>query len=192
MKAFILVLILAIHDLLFGATPYTVQSTQVSSDGNTIGSTSFVPSTNSFYYFDGSLHPGTKVLAPVAVSGSYNDLINKPSFDGSYPSLTSKPTLFDGTWGSLTSKPFTQFESLSATTATSGAYTWTYPTAFSGVPHVVATCITSDTTSIYNVSVTSKTATSCVFQVQKLSVVLVLTLNSAPGAITFDAMASYP
>jgi hypothetical protein len=45
-------------------------------------------------------------------SGSYTDLTNKPSLatvaaSGSYNDLTNKPSLFDGTWTSLTSKPTT-------------------------------------------------------------------------------------
>ena len=45
-------------------------------------------------------------LSTVAVSGSYNDLSNKPSlFSGAYADLTGKPTLFDGNYNSLTNKP---------------------------------------------------------------------------------------
>ena len=45
-------------------------------------------------------------LHQVATSGSYNDLINKPSlFSGSYDDLTSKPSLFSGSYNDLTSKP---------------------------------------------------------------------------------------
>jgi hypothetical protein len=39
-------------------------------------------------------------------SGDYNDLTNKPAlFDGNYNSLTDKPTLFDGDYNTLTNKP---------------------------------------------------------------------------------------
>jgi hypothetical protein len=73
-------------------------------------------------------------LATVALTGSYNDLLNKPTFDGtwtsltgkptfstvaitgSYSDLTNKPTLFDGSWASLTGKP------VLANVATSGNY----------------------------------------------------------------------
>lgn len=53
---------------------------------------------------------GTKVntssLATVATSGSYNDLVNKPTlFSGSYADLTSKPNLFSGSYNDLTNKP---------------------------------------------------------------------------------------
>jgi hypothetical protein len=60
---------------------------------------------------------GKPAFATVATSGSYNDLLNKPSlFSGSYNDLTNKPALFDGTWASLTGKP------TFATVATSGSY----------------------------------------------------------------------
>ncbi len=40
-------------------------------------------------------------------SGNYADLVNRPIlFSGSYLDLTNKPALFDGTWASLTGKPF--------------------------------------------------------------------------------------
>ncbi len=63
---------------------------------------------------------GTPSLSAVATSGSYKDLIDKPTlfsgnyadlnnkptlFDGNYNSLNNRPTLFDGTWISLTGKP---------------------------------------------------------------------------------------
>ena len=60
---------------------------------------------------------GKPTLSTVATSGSYTDLLNKPTlFDGTYANLTGKPTLFDGTYANLTGKP-----SL-ATVATSGSY----------------------------------------------------------------------
>lgn len=55
-------------------------------------------------------------LATVATSGSYNDLIDKPTFSGSYNDLTDKPTLFSGSYDDLTNKPTL------ATVATSGNY----------------------------------------------------------------------
>ncbi len=49
---------------------------------------------------------GKPSFATVATSGSFNDLLNRPSlFSGSYIDLTNKPVLFDGTWTSLTGKP---------------------------------------------------------------------------------------
>lgn len=45
-------------------------------------------------------------LSTVAVSGSYNDLSNKPTlFSGAYADLTGKPTLFDGNYNSLINQP---------------------------------------------------------------------------------------
>ena len=45
-------------------------------------------------------------LHAVASSGSYNDLINKPSlFSGSYNDLSNKPSLFSGNYSDLSSKP---------------------------------------------------------------------------------------
>jgi|APGre2960657373_1045057.scaffolds.fasta_scaffold03323_2 hypothetical protein len=45
-------------------------------------------------------------LHAVATSGSYVDLLNKPTlFSGSYTDLTSKPTLFSGSYTDLTDKP---------------------------------------------------------------------------------------
>lgn len=45
-------------------------------------------------------------LATVATTGSYNDLINKPTlFSGAYADLTGKPTLFSGSYADLTNKP---------------------------------------------------------------------------------------
>ncbi|MHC1731795.1 MAG: hypothetical protein AB9888_07200 [Bacteroidales bacterium] len=49
---------------------------------------------------------GRPIFSTVATTGSYNDLLNKPSlFSGRYNDLTDKPVLFDGTWTSLTGKP---------------------------------------------------------------------------------------
>jgi hypothetical protein len=45
-------------------------------------------------------------LAPVATSGSYNDLSDLPSlFSGDYADLSNKPTLFSGAYADLTGKP---------------------------------------------------------------------------------------
>jgi len=45
-------------------------------------------------------------LSPVATSGSYSDLTNKPNlFSGSYSDLTNKPNLFSGSYSDLTNKP---------------------------------------------------------------------------------------
>lgn len=69
-------------------------------------------------------------LATVATSGSYNDLIDKPTFSGSYNDLTDKPTLFSGSYEDLTNKPTLfsgSYDDLTnkptlATVATSGNY----------------------------------------------------------------------
>lgn len=69
-------------------------------------------------------------LATVATSGSYNDLIDKPTFSGSYNDLTDKPTLFSGSYNDLTDKPTLfsgSYDDLTnkptlATVATSGNY----------------------------------------------------------------------
>jgi hypothetical protein len=49
---------------------------------------------------------GKPGFATVATSGSYTDLLNKPTlFSGSYTDLTNKPTLFSGSYTDLTNKP---------------------------------------------------------------------------------------
>lgn len=50
------------------------------------------------------------ILAPVATSNSYSDLINKPALatvavTGSYTDLANKPSLFSGSYSDLTNKP---------------------------------------------------------------------------------------
>jgi len=53
---------------------------------------------------DTAVQPGD--LATVATSGSYTDLINKPSlFDGEYSSLANTPALFSGSYTDLSNKP---------------------------------------------------------------------------------------
>jgi len=74
----------------------------------------------------------TSSLAAVATTGSYTDLLNKPTlFSGSYTDLTSKPTLFSGSYTDLTNKPtlfsgsyvdLTNTPTL-ATVASTGSYT---------------------------------------------------------------------
>lgn len=55
--------------------------------------------------------PSLPSLSAVAVSGSYNDLLDKPvlsedgQFSGSYDDLTDKPTLFSGSYNDLTDTP---------------------------------------------------------------------------------------
>lgn len=45
-------------------------------------------------------------LAPVAISGDYNALINRPTlFSGAYADLTGKPALFSGNYADLAGKP---------------------------------------------------------------------------------------
>lgn len=52
------------------------------------------------------LYNAKNALATVANSGSYNDLVNKPSlFSGSYTDLTDKPSLFSGNYDDLSDKP---------------------------------------------------------------------------------------
>ena len=51
---------------------------------------------------------GTRIdnLHAIASSGSYNDLLNKPSlFSGSYNDLSNKPSLFSGSYNDLTDVP---------------------------------------------------------------------------------------
>jgi len=51
---------------------------------------------------------GKPSFATISTTGSYNDLINKPTlFSGSYNDLTNKPALFDGVFSSLSGKPTT-------------------------------------------------------------------------------------
>jgi len=75
---------------------------------------------------DTAVQPGN--LSTVATSGSYLDLLNKPSlFDGEYTSLANKPALFDGSYANLTGKPTLfdgEYASLANTPALfSGSYT---------------------------------------------------------------------
>lgn len=74
-----------------------------------------------------ALLSGAPSLATVATTGSYNDLINKPTIPSGQVNsdwtavsgvtqILNKPVLFDGTWTSLTGKP------TFATVATSGSY----------------------------------------------------------------------
>lgn len=79
---------------------------------------------------DSAVQPGD--LSTVATTGSYSDLLNKPTlFNGEYASLANKPTLFDGTYANLTGKPTLFSGAYSdltgkptlANVATSGSYT---------------------------------------------------------------------
>jgi len=64
---------------------------------------------------------GKPTFATVATSGSYTDLINKPTlFSGSYTDLTSKPTLFSGSYTDLTDKPSSYTLPTASTTVTGG------------------------------------------------------------------------
>jgi plastocyanin len=55
--------------------------------------------------------PSLPSLSAVALSGSYNDLLDKPvlsgdgQFTGSYNDLTDRPTLFSGSYNDLTNRP---------------------------------------------------------------------------------------
>ena len=73
------------------------------------------------------------ILSSVALSGSYNDLVDKPhlsdvALTGSYNDLIDKPTLFSGNYDDLTNKPTL------AIVATTGDYDdlLNKPTLFSG------------------------------------------------------------
>lgn len=138
----------------------------------------FVPATNSVLWFDSSASPATKPLATVAYSGVYSD-------------LTSKPTLFSGVYSDLTGKPsLPVIVTLSASSATNGSYTWVFGTPFAGVPKVTCQVVVNDTGSVYNMWTISRSANSCVFQISKTTTLL--GISFIPGALTFDAVATYP
>ena len=64
---------------------------------------------------------GKPTFATVATSGSYTDLIDKPTlFSGSYTDLTNKPTLFSGSYTDLTNKPSDYTLPTASTTVTGG------------------------------------------------------------------------
>lgn len=62
---------------------------------------------NTLRVHDGLTAGGTRLAKHSELfSGSYNDLVNKPSlFSGSYEDLTSKPSLFSGSYNDLSNKP---------------------------------------------------------------------------------------
>jgi hypothetical protein len=66
-------------------------------------------SANYFGFFAGLqslLSTTVSGLPPVAVTGNYGDLSNRPTlFSGSYADLTNKPSLFSGSYVDLTNKP---------------------------------------------------------------------------------------
>lgn len=85
-------------------------------------------------------------------------------------------------------------QSASVTTATNGSYTWTYPTAFSSAPRITATVLAA--ADVYDVKITSRTATSCTIQVGRTTVAFVgllsLSILSVPasvGAVNVDLIA---
>ena len=64
---------------------------------------------------------GKPTFATAATSGSYTDLIDKPTlFSGSYTDLTNKPTLFSGSYTDLTNKPSSYTLPTASTTVTGG------------------------------------------------------------------------
>lgn len=64
---------------------------------------------------------GKPTFATVATSGSYTDLIDKPTlFSGSYTDLTNKPTLFSGSYTDLTNQPSSYTLPTASTTVTGG------------------------------------------------------------------------
>lgn len=70
---------------------------------NKLNATVLAPVATSNSYSDLINKP---TLTAVAVSGSYNDLINKPSlFSGSYDDLINKPNLFNGQYSNLSGIP---------------------------------------------------------------------------------------
>lgn len=103
-------------------------------------------------------------LALVATSGSYADLINKPTlFSGAYADLTGKPTLFSGAYADLTGKP----------TLFSGAYA-----DLTGKPTAVST-FTNDAGYLTGITSTQiNTALGYTAQAQLVSGTSIKTVNS--------------
>lgn len=85
-------------------------------------------------------------------------------------------------------------QSANITTNSSGAYTWTYPTAFGAAPRVTATVLAA--ADVYDVKITNRTATSCTIQIGRTQVTSVsllgLSILSVPasvGAVNVDLIA---
>lgn len=81
------------------------------------------------------------------------------------------------------------------TTNAAGQFTWTYPTPFSAPPTVTATVHASS--DVYDVKITSRTATSCSIQIGRTQVAVVallglsiLSVPSSVGATTVCLIAS--
>lgn len=76
--------------------------------------------------------------------------------------------------------------STTATTNAAGAYTFTFPTAFSSPPRVVAT-VQSATADIFDVKITAVSTTSCSVQVGRTQASVVtllgLTILSVPASV---------
>jgi len=101
-------------NLTFNKTTGTLTVAQISGNGSSLTSVNAVTlNGHSDTYFatstqgslaDTAVQPGD--LATVATTGSYTDLIDKPTlFDGEYISLANKPTLFSGSYTDLSNKP---------------------------------------------------------------------------------------
>ncbi len=95
-------------------------------------------------------------LATVATSGSYDDLLDLPSFDGSYTSLTSVPSTFtpsahNQAWSTITSTP-TSLSGYGITDAASATHTHAASDINSGTLSIdrIPTGTTSTTVSLGN------------------------------------------
>ena len=86
----------------------TIVSGNLSVSGNIIGDIDYAQITNKPTYASVATTGSYSELIgkPTLFSGAYTDLSGKPTlFSGSYTDLTSKPTLFSGVYADLTSKP---------------------------------------------------------------------------------------
>jgi len=124
-------------NLTFNKTTGTLTVAQISGNGSSVtnvnaltlngySDTYFATSTQGGLA-DSAVQPAD--LSTVATTGSYTDLIDKPTlFSGNYTDLSNKPTLFDGAYSSLTGAP------ILANVATTGSYTdlLDKPTLFDG------------------------------------------------------------
>lgn len=139
-------------------------------------------------YFSGSYIDLTN--KPALFDGAYSSLSSKPTlFDGAYGSLSGKPTLFDGTYASLTGKPTIQsIQRTRVQTNSSGAYTWTFPSAYGvGVIPVISLDIEDGTAAIWNSQVTAVSNTSATIQLTKSTAVTVLGISVLGVAATPQA-----
>lgn len=104
-------------------------------------------------------------LATVAFSGSWNDLVDKPTlFSGSYNDLTNKPTI----------PTLPHVESIRAQTNGSGVYTFTFAQPFSTTPVVTLGVEDSNNGFITSVRITSISTTSVTVQTQRMTLLGVI------------------